>query len=239
MYKIVAVLFVALFIGVTPAITNIGEITADPMAVRGKSADVAAAFELSGQINTTETLNITTDTENTESATVEDSVTSTHAIQVPDYVSNLNETETIIPENLTTIPQKDTSGIVMQSTDYSCGPAALATVLQNMGFNATEGELKVLAGTDQTGTSMHGLVRAAQAKGLSAVGMRLTVDELKHNMVVHVIKDGTPHYSVVREVTENSVKLADPSLGNIEMSREKFSEIFSGNVLVITSKPFA
>jgi len=44
----------------------------------------------------------------------------------------------------------------------------------------------------------------------------------------------TPHYSVVREVTENSVRLADPSLGNIEMSREKFSEIFSGNVLVIT-----
>jgi len=53
-------------------------------------------------------------------------------------------------------------------------------------------------------------------------------------MIVHVIKDGTPHYSVVREVTENSVRLADPSLGNIEMSREKFSEIFSGNVLVIT-----
>ncbi|MEN4007358.1 MAG: hypothetical protein PQ975_11405 [Methanobacterium sp.] len=29
--------------------------------------------------------------------------------------------------------QIDTSGIVMQSTDYSCGPAALATVLQKIG----------------------------------------------------------------------------------------------------------
>jgi len=130
------------------------------MAVRGRSADVAAASELTGQINTTETLNTTTDTGSTESATVEnnDSVTSTQAIQVPDYVSNLNETETtenIIPENIT-VPQKDTTGIVMQSTEYSCGPAALATVLQNMGFNVTEHELKVLAGTDQTGTSTCG-----------------------------------------------------------------------------------
>ena len=47
--------------------------------------------------------------------------------------------------------------------------------------------------------------------------------------------DGTPHYSVVREVNENSVKLADPSLGNIKMSREKFSEVYSGNALVITN----
>ncbi|MEN4017330.1 MAG: cysteine peptidase family C39 domain-containing protein [Methanobacterium sp.] len=50
----------------------------------------------------------------------------------------------------------------MQSTDFSCGPAALATVLQNMGINSTEEELKVLAGTDTSGTSMYGLVRAAQ-----------------------------------------------------------------------------
>jgi len=235
MKKLVAILLVVSMIMITLAFAiNISETTADPTAVRGRGVD---ASQVESQIdinNTTETLNITTDTGSTESATVEDSVTSTQAIQVPDYVSNLNETETIIPENLTTIPQKDTTGIVMQSTGYSCGPAALATVLQNMGFNVTEGELKVLAGTDETGTSMYSLVRAAQAKGLSAVGMRLTVDELRPDNIVHVTIDGTPHYSVVREVTENSVKLADPSLGNIEMSREKFSEIFSGNVLVIT-----
>jgi len=79
----------------------------------------------------------------------------------------------------------------MQSTDYSCGPAALATVLQNMGFNVTESELKVLAGTDVSGTTMHGMAQAAKAKGLSAVGMRLSIDELRPDMIVHVIKDGT------------------------------------------------
>ncbi|MEN4018218.1 MAG: C39 family peptidase [Methanobacterium sp.] len=122
----------------------------------------------------------------------------------------------------------------MQSTDYSCGPAALATVLQNMGINSTEQELKVLAGTDTSGTSMYGLVRAAHAKGLNAVGMKLSVDDLRPNNIVHIILDGEGHYSVIREVSENSVYLADPSLGNIEMTREKFAAIFTGNVLVIS-----
>jgi len=103
-------------------------------------------------------------------------------------------------ENLTTIPQKDT---VMQSTDYSCGSAALATVLQNMRLNVTEHELKVLAGTDQTGTTMYGLAQAAQSKGLNAVGMRLNVDELRPDNIVHVIIDGTPHYSVVKTLFNN------------------------------------
>jgi len=104
-----------------------------------------------------------------------------------------------------------------------------------MGFNATESELKVLAGTDETGTSMYSLAQAAQAKGLSAAGMKLSTDELRPNNIVHVILDGTPHYSVIKEVTNESVRLADPSLGNIEMSREKFNEIYTGNALVITN----
>jgi len=80
---------------------------------------------------------------------------------------------------------------------------------------------------------MYGLVRAAQAKGLSAAGMKISTDELRPDNIVHVILDGTPHYSVIKEVTNESVKLADPSLGNIEMTREKFSEIYTGNALVI------
>ncbi len=128
----------------------------------------------------------------------------------------------------------DTTGVVMQSTNYNCGPAALATVLNNMGISATEQELATLAGTDESGTTTYGLAQAAKAKGLNAVGMRLSIGELKKNNIVYVTIDGGPHYSVVKEVTEGSVLLADPSLGNIEMSKEKFSEVYSGNALVIS-----
>ena len=128
----------------------------------------------------------------------------------------------------------DTTGIVMQSTDFNCGPAALATVLNNMGINTTEQELATLAGTDESGTTMYGLAEAAKAKGLNAVGMKLSIEELKKNNIVYVTIDGGPHYSVLKEVTDTGVLLADPSLGNIEMSKEEFAGVYSGNVLVIT-----
>ncbi|MBM4240971.1 MAG: hypothetical protein FJ150_04840 [Euryarchaeota archaeon] len=63
--------------------------------------------------------------------------------------------------------------------------------------------------------------------------MKLSIEELKKNNIVYVTIDGGPHYSVVREITNESVKLADPSLGNIDMSREKFAEVYSGYALVI------
>jgi predicted double-glycine peptidase len=53
-----------------------------------------------------------------------------------------------------------------------------------MGINVTEQKLMVLSVTDKLGTSMCGLVRAAQSKGLSATGMKLSVDDLKPNNIV-------------------------------------------------------
>ena len=262
--KLVAVLLAVLIIGVTPAIAIDGE-TADPMAVKGKGADVAAASEIiengttnsapaDDQVTKIDTIeNITnddpapaddqaTDTQVPDSVENNDSVTSTNDqatgadTQIYDTSENTTISQATEDTQLNDTPETlpiNTTGIVMQSSDFSCGPAALATVLQNMGFNSTEQELMVLAGTDTSGTTMYGLAQAAQSKGLSATGMKLSVDDLRPNNIVHVILDGEGHYSVVREVTENSVRLADPSLGNIELTREKFNEIYTGNALVI------
>ena len=260
--KLVAVLLAVLIIGVTPAIAiNIGEITADPMAVKGKGTAESAVQILENKSTSTED-NSTVATEHNTIENNDPADDQATDVQVPDSVENNDsvtstndqatgaDTQIYDTSENTTISQAtedtqlndttetlpiNTTGIVMQTTDYSCGPAALATVLQNMGINSTEEELKVLAGTDETGTSMHGLSEAAKAKGLSATGMKLSVDDLRPNNIVHVILDGEGHYSVVREVTNESVYLADPSKGNIELSREKFSEIYSGNALVITN----
>ncbi|ADP77738.1 peptidase C39 bacteriocin processing [Methanothermus fervidus DSM 2088] len=123
--------------------------------------------------------------------------------------------------------------VILQSKDYTCGPAALSMVLQKLGIQATEDELAALAGTTEEGTTMQGLVEAAKAKGVNAVGMKLGINELKENMIVHLMKDGEGHYAVVKEITANTIKLADPGLGNIELSLEKFQEIYTGNALVI------
>ncbi|WP_269899704.1 C39 family peptidase [Methanothermobacter thermautotrophicus] len=127
----------------------------------------------------------------------------------------------------------DSEGVVLQTRNYTCGPAALATVLQRLGVNTTEDELAGLAGTTEDGTTMQGLLEASRAKGVNATGMKLNISELRENMIAYTINDGTGHYTVINGITNDTIKLADPSLGNIEMNIEEFAEIYSGYTLVI------
>ncbi|WP_370004862.1 C39 family peptidase [Methanothermobacter sp. KEPCO 2] len=127
----------------------------------------------------------------------------------------------------------DSEGVVLQARNYTCGPAALATVLQRLGVNTTEDELAGLAGTTEDGTTMQGLLEAARAKGMNATGMKLNISELTENMIAYTINDGTGHYTVINGITNDTIKLADPSLGDIEMNIEEFAEIYSGYTLVI------
>jgi len=134
-----------------------------------------------------------------------------------------------LPHNVTV----DSEGVVLQTRNYTCGPAALATVLQRLGVNTTEDELAELAGTTEDGTTMQGLLEASRAKGVNATGMKLNISELRENMIAYTINDGTGHYTVINGITNDTVKLADPGLGNIEMNIEEFAEIYSGYALVI------
>jgi trimeric autotransporter adhesin len=123
--------------------------------------------------------------------------------------------------------------IVMATTIYSCGPAALATVLKTMGIYATEAELAKLAGTNETGTSLYGLKTAAQAKGVTATAVRLTTDQLKTNYIVVLSINGYNHFEVIKSITTTTVTLIDPNLGTVEMTLTKFNELYTGVALII------
>jgi parallel beta-helix repeat protein len=127
----------------------------------------------------------------------------------------------------------DSGKMVMATTIYSCGPAALATILKSIGIFTTEAELAELSGTDETGTSLYGLKIAAQSKGISAIGARLTTDQLETNYIVVLSINGRNHVEVVQNITENTIILFDPNLGIIEMSLDKFNELYTGIALVI------
>ena len=141
----------------------------------------------------------------------------------------------ITNNSIADIQQIDTTGVVIQSDIWNCGPASLATVLNKMGINATQDELANLAETDKTGTSMYGLAYAAQTKGLNATGMLLSVDQLKPNYIVLLITANGFHYSVITSITNNTVYLADSSFGNINMTLEDFTAIYTGYTLIITN----
>jgi predicted double-glycine peptidase len=123
--------------------------------------------------------------------------------------------------------------IVRQSTSYNCGPAALATVMSSMGIKCSELDLAQLAGTDETGTTMYGLMLAARKKGLNVRGVRKDANNLNKNDIVFLNMGGKTHYSVIQFLGLKTVILADPSLGEIEMKKDEFFKIYSGNALVI------
>jgi parallel beta-helix repeat protein len=156
-------------------------------------------------------------------------------------ISCYQSNSTISPENSITdnwianSSVVDDNGLVIQSNIWNCGPASLATVMNNMGFNVTDTEIADLAGTDKSGTTMYGLVHAAQVKGLNATGMILPVNQLKPNYIVLLTVDGLYHFSVIKDINDTMVLLADSAFGNINMTLESFTAQYSGYVLVTTN----
>lgn len=163
---------------------------------------------------------------------------------VPEVINNTynNDTITVKDNNISLcIPSKNsdvdasqlkTAGIVITTTDRNCGPTSLATVLSKMGINTTQEELATLARTDENGTTMYGLIQAAKAKGLIAKGLKLPVDQLRHDNIVFLTSNGEGHYSIVLNITNTTVYLEDTKLRN--MTLEYFTAVYSGNVIVVT-----
>jgi len=80
---------------------------------------------------------------------------------------------------LDTAPSIAPDGIVYQSTDYSCGPASLATVFRHFNIIKSEREWGELAGTNlSVGTTLHGLTTAGESMGFEVVAMNPTFGQL-------------------------------------------------------------
>ena len=83
---------------------------------------------------------------------------------------------TLLPGNP---PTSAPDGIVYQSTDYSCGPACLATIFRYYNIIKSEREWAELSGTLITyGTTLPGLVRAGVSIGFEPVELHPTYEQL-------------------------------------------------------------
>jgi predicted double-glycine peptidase len=121
--------------------------------------------------------------------------------------------------------------LIKQRLDFSCGAAALATILRyGFGEAVTERDILIqlfaLLSDDErvtvrkTGFSLLHLQRVAQARGYTAEGFRLPPDQLSNlggPVIVFIEPRGYEHFAVLRGVREDRVYLADPSRGNIRM----------------------
>lgn len=128
--------------------------------------------------------------------------------------------------------------VVKQQFDFSCGAAALATMLRH-GFGEPVTERDILnqlfgllteeeqPAVRDTGFSLLHLQRVAQARGYNAEGFRLTPDQLAKlagPVIVFIEPRGYEHFAVLRGMRDDRVYLADPSRGNIRMPAYRFLE---------------
>ena len=128
--------------------------------------------------------------------------------------------------------------VVKQRYDFSCGAAALATILKyGFGDGVTERQIlddlfNLLSEEERTavrasGFSLLHLQRVAQARGYNAQGFRLEPDQLAllgGPVIVYIEPRGYQHFAVLRGIRGGRAYLADPSRGNIRMPAYTFLE---------------
>jgi len=137
--------------------------------------------------------------------------------------------------------------VVRQQTDYSCGAAALATLMiYYFGDETSERDILdlLIAGLTpddlnnkkKVGFSLLDLRRAAQKKGYQAEGFKLTSEQLKRlatPVIVFVQPLGYKHFAVLRGIDRGRVFLADPARGNLRMSMGRFLSEWGGLIFVL------
>ena len=140
--------------------------------------------------------------------------------------------------------------VVMQQRDYSCGAAALATLIRyHWGDDVTETQLllevvRMLTVEEMTerienGLALTDLRRLAVRIGyLSTIG-RLEFDKLRESkipLIVGIVVNDFDHFVVYRGTDGYYVYLADPARGNVRTPIPEFLKQWQKNLALVVVK---
>jgi len=138
--------------------------------------------------------------------------------------------------------------VVRQQYDFSCGSAALATLLRYH-YGLPRSETDVFTGMwrqgDQAqirrvGFSLLDMKRYLADHQLRADGYKVTLDAIagrKLPGIALITVKGYRHFVVVKGITADQVLLGDPSLGLKAVPRAQFQAMWNGIYFVLTSAP--
>jgi predicted double-glycine peptidase len=131
-----------------------------------------------------------------------------------------------------------------QQYDFSCGSAALATLLTHHYNTPTTEQLafqEMFLGGDQQkirreGFSLLDMQRFLKHHGFTANGFQLPLDKLieaKLPAIVLVSDNGYQHFVVIKGFDEGRILLGDPSRGTRVMARARFESIWVNRILFV------
>jgi hypothetical protein len=128
---------------------------------------------------------------------------------------------------------------IIQSTGWTCGPAALAWALQLRGLPVSEKQAAFLTVTTPFhGTPDRGVIRAAHRLGLRAELRRgLSYEQLmalpRPSLVAWHLGGMVLHFVVLIEMDEDGVTVGDPMLGEVDYTRAEFLRQWQRNAVVL------
>jgi len=137
---------------------------------------------------------------------------------------------------------------IRQRFDYSCGSAALATLLSHHYSLPTTEEAvlqDMIAEGDAErirtqGFSLLDMQRYLARRGIRSNGYRMPLDrfaEVGVPAIVLIDNNGYRHFVVLRGLTADRVLIGDPNLGTRTMPRVRFEEAWNGVLFVILDRP--
>jgi predicted double-glycine peptidase len=137
-------------------------------------------------------------------------------------------------------------GVCLQTTDFTCGPAATVTLLHRLGLSAEEGEIGILSKTSFFGADATLLADAVNQRyrtdGVHASVKTLrTLDELKASVpcaTVIYYDFTTDHWVTVLNVSDGKVELGDPISGKRTASTVEFMRVWRHESLLVTRSGF-
>lgn len=148
----------------------------------------------------------------------------------------------LIKDHLSSLTTRfDSNGICLQTTSYTCGPAAAVTALGKLGLSADEGEMAVLSYTSPVAGTILSCLSSAVQNRYAADGLRCqyrrfdSIEQLKDaGITLAVVRNAflLDHCLTVLEVSDHTITVADPVIGRRVMPHKQFEKIwrFSGIV---------
>lgn len=127
---------------------------------------------------------------------------------------------------------------IKQRDITDCGASCLASIAAHYQLSLPVARIRQFAGTDQRGTTVLGIVEAAQKLGFEAKGVKGTFDSLfkiPTPAIAHIILNGIiQHYVVIYKVNAKYIEVMDPIDGQLHRkSHEAFKAEWTGALVLL------
>jgi len=155
----------------------------------------------------------------------------------------------VLPKKVKSLRELRRRQMVSQSRDFSCGAAALATVMHYY-YGQEISEMDAILGMfkygdqediQKRGFSLLDMKRYAETLKYKASGLRVPklsiLKDVKIPVITLIETNTYKHFVVIRDVDDRFVYISDPSWGNRRISLEDFTQIWPQQIIFAVQGP--